>query len=439
LTTEFLLKNKRAYVLSQMRTGKTLCVLWATDFLFHNERIRKVLIICTKTNMRLIWGMEIFENFPHRKYAIAHGTKNERIRAIKSNVEYVIINHDGIKVCYRELIEENFDIVVVDELTAFKNARSDRSKTLQHITSRIRAVWGMTGNVTPNSPTEAFGQAKVVNPNNPFLPRYYSKFRDMVEVQIAPYVWVKKPEADDIVYRILQPAIRYTRAECFDIPPMIHKPIEIEMSQEQRNAYETMKEDAYLAYDRGEINATNSGVMALKLLQISAGAVKDNNGNIMYLDDSPKIEYILSVYEETGKGKLIVASAFRASVERVCETLQKAKVNCKFVHGGISVNRRFDIIREFQFGDLEIMVVQPQAVSHGNCFDATNIIIWHSLVASGETYGQMIDRIISASQTKKQYNEYLIGSKADKHILNILTSKSNMSDGILKLFENRLL
>ena len=439
-TTGFLLCNKRAYVLSEMRTGKTLSVLWALDLLFKSEKIKKVLVVAPLTTLRLVWAKEIFENLPHLRYAIAHGTRNDRIRAIRSDAQVVIINHDGIKVCPDEIVNEGMDILIIDEMTAFKNATADRSKVMQKIAKSFKAVWGLSGNPTPNSPSEAFGQAKIVNPSNPFLPPYFTKFKQMVEMEIAPFMWIPRPEAKEVVHKVLQPSIRFERDQCFDIPPMVHRTVEIEMSKEQQKAYEEMKKQLYIQYDNGEITAVNAGVKATKLLQISAGAVKDDNGNVLYLDDSPKVKYILDVFEnDLGRGKLIVVSAFRASVEKLREQFRKEKIRCDLIYGQISLNERTAIINDFQHGKLQILVVQPQAVSHGLCFDATNFVIWHSLVASGEVYGQMIDRIISASQKKKQYNEYLIGSKADKHIYDILTNKKDFSSAVLEMFSRKTL
>jgi SNF2 family DNA or RNA helicase len=348
------------------------------------------------------------------------------------------MNHDGIKTCPDEIAREKMDIWVIDEMTCFKNGTSDRSKVAQQLSKHFRAVWGMSGNPTPNSPSEAFGQAKVINPNNPFLPRYFTKFKQMVEMEVGPYVWIPRPEAKAVVHKVLQPSIRYTRAECFDIPPMVHNLVEIEMSDEQKKAYEAMKKELYYEYEQGEISASNAGVKAMKLLQISAGAVKDNEGKILYLDDTPKIKYILDTWEnDLGRGKLVVVSAFRASVERLTAVFRKEKIKCELIYGQMSLNQRTSIVNDFQTGSLQILVVQPQAVSHGLCFDATNMVIWHSLVASGETYDQMMVRIVSASQTKKQINEYLIGSKADKNIYNILSGKADFAAGVLEMFANK--
>lgn len=435
-TVEFLIRNMRDFNLSDIGTGKTLSALWATDFLLHNNAIRKILIISTLTSLQLVWAAEIFENFPHRYYAIAHGSKAERIRMIQSNVHYVIINHDGVETVLSELIAEKFDVIIIDESTAYKNASSDRSKAARKLVKNTRAVWAITGNPRPNSPIEVYSQVKIVNPTNPYLPPYFTQFRDMVVQEVAQGVWVSRPNANALVHAVLQPAIRFTRDECLDIPPVLYQYVEGSMSKEQTQAYEEMRRNLYIQYEKGEITASNAGVKVLKLLQISAGVVKDDNGNEFYLDDNEKMNIILETFEELARTKLIVVAAFVGVVKRLKQQFLDKKIKCDMIYGDVSMKYRTNIINDFQKGDLQILVVQPQAVSHSVTLTASSTIIWHSYVASGETYNQMNGRITRAGQTKKQFVKHLINSKAEKRIVEmILNPKMKESQELLNMFE----
>lgn len=436
-TVEFLLRNMRDFNLSDIGTGKTLSALWATDFLFHNKVIKKVLIISTLTSLQLVWAAEIFENFPHRYYAVAHGSKAERIRMIKSDVHYVIINHDGVETVLDELIAEKFDIVIIDESTAYKNASSDRSKTARKLVKNTKAVWAITGNPRPNSPIEVFSQVKIVNPSNPYLPMYFTQFRDTVVQEVVQGVWVSKPNANAIVHAVLQPAIRFTRDECLDIPPVLYQYVDGSMSKEQTKAYEEMRKNLYIQYESGEITASNAGVKVLKLLQITAGVVKDDNGNEFYVDDSEKMNVIMDTFEELGRTKLIVVAAFVGVVKRLKQQFIDKKIKCDMIYGDVPMKQRTNIINDFQKGDLQILVVQPQAVSHSVTLTASSTIVWHSYVSSGETYNQMNGRITRAGQTKKQFVKHLINSKAEKRVVEmILNPKMKESQELLAMFKN---
>lgn len=434
-TAEFLIRNKRAYVLSDLGVGKTLSVLWATDVLFEFGKIRKVLIVCPLSTIRVVWGREIFTHFPHRQWAVAHGTRDQRVYAIRSDVNYVIINHDGLKVVESEIVAEKFDIVVFDELTAFKTVTADRSKCAQRVAKSVRSCWGITGAPTPNSPTEAFGQAKVVNPSNPFLPRYFSKFRDMVEVQVAPYVWVPKPDAKRIVHQVLQPSIRHDRDVCLDLPPVVHHVREVAMSAHQAKVYADIRDELIHSYKKGDVTASNAAVKLSKLLQVSAGTVYDDTGGVLTVDSSPKDDALLEVFDELGRTKMIVVSAFKSSVERLTAFFRSKKIRAEFIHGDIGMNKRAEIMDSFTDRDLQVLVIQPQTVSHGVNLTVSSTIVWQSYVASGETYNQMNGRITRAGQTKKQFVIHLINSKAEAHILRILQDKMRVSDEVLKMFE----
>lgn len=395
-----------------------------------------MLIITPLSTMMSVWAREIFTNFPHRKYAIAHGTREHRANMIRSNADFVIINHDGIVIMEDTIIKEKFDLIITDELTAFKKHTTNRSKALQRIEKTVRGHWGLTGAPTPNSPAEAFGQAKCVNPKNPFLPKYYTQFRGQVEEQVGPFIWQPKADAASIVNRILQPAIRFNRDDCLDIPPCQYEEMVVEFSDQQKKVYDVMKKDLLVEYANGSITAMNAAVKAMKLLQIAAGSVKDDNGQVLHLDASPREEALWEIFEETAKRKLVVFCAFRASIDRLRDYLTKKGAKVGVIHGDVDHKIRGKLINDFQTSDLQILVIQPQSSAHGITLTASHTIVWYSLVPSGEIYGQANGRITRAGQTKKQFIIHLIGCKAEKNILRIVQNKEANSDQVLSMFES---
>ncbi len=433
-TCKFFLLNKRAYCFSDLGTGKTLSALWAADFLFLNKKIRKVLIVSPLSTLQAVWGQEIFQALKGRKYAIAHGTRDYRTSMIQSNVEFVIINHDGVVAMEDVIIREKFDIIIVDELTAFKKHTNERSKAMTRIAKKAKAVWGLTGAPTPNSPTEAFGQARVVNPFNPHLPRYFGQFEKMVVEPLTAFIDVPKVGSSILVSQLLQPAIRFERDKCIDIPPVQYQKTIVPLSSEQRKAYDSMKKELYLEWKEGMITASNAAVKMMKLMQIAAGSVKDDEGRVLKLDSSPRDDELWRIFEETGKTKLVVFTAFRASVEHLVDYFRKKGVKVAHIYGDVSQNLRAQHIRDFQDGDLQVLIMQPQSTAHGITLTASNIIVWYSLVPSGEIHTQANGRITRAGQTRKQYIIYLYGTQVEKRIMQILEGKDNMSTEVLSLF-----
>lgn len=433
-TTSFILKNKRCYVLNDLGTGKTLSALWACDFLLANQKIKKILISSPLSTLQVVWGNEIFFNFPHLRYVVAHGNKLDRITAIRSKVQFVIINHDALVTMQSQLLAEKFDVFIIDEMTAFKNHKTDRSKAAIAIALDCKAVWGMTAEPTPNGAIEAYGQAKLVNPDNPFLPKLYSKFKNMVEEEVSMFVKIPKEGSEKTVFRILQPAIRFERDKCIDIPACQYIDRIVAMTDGQKSAYKDMHKKLLVEFENGLITAANAAVKVMKLTQIASGWVKDDLGVPIELDSKIRLDALWEIFVNTHKSKLVVFSAFRASIVGVTKFFKQKKVNAEYINGGVPQKQRAKLIDDFQNGDLNVIVIQPQSTAHGITLTAADTIVWHSLVPSGEIYSQANGRITRIGQTRKQSIIHLIGCNAEKRIRSILKNKGIMSKEIRDLF-----
>ncbi len=434
-TTKFLITNKRGYVLNELGTGKTMSALWATDFLLKNRVINKVLVVTPLSTMGTVWYDSIRQNLHNKSVGIAHGPKQKRINVIKQQFEYTLINHDGVKILADELIAQKYDVIIIDELTAFKTYSTDRSKAMRRIAKNSKAVWGLTGNVTPNKPTEAFGQAKLVNPDHPDVPRYFTKFRDLVEREVAPRIWVPKDGSENEVFKILQPAIRYKRDDCLDIPDLNQITVNVEMSEDQKKAYDNVRKELMYEYQQDMITASNAGVKLFKLLQIAAGWVKTDSGGIVELDSAPRLDRLFSIYEELEVKKLVVFTSFRASVAGVTKFFQKKGVKVGCIHGSVGQDSRANLIRQFQMSDLQVLVIQPKAASHGITLTASNTIVWHSLDLSGETVSQANGRISRIGQARVQTIYNFVGCATEAHVLRLLTDKQTRATDVLDLFK----
>jgi SNF2 family DNA or RNA helicase len=453
ITVKFLLVNKRALVLNDMGTGKSLAALWACDILMTARKIRRVLIISPLSTMQSVWRNEIMLNMPHRSVGVAHGVKQVRLAILTSQVEFVIINHDGIKILEAEIIAQQFDVIIIDELTAFK-ANSERTKCMKRIAdmqsrklklkdkekvcNRQRhadgGVWGMTGDMAPNSPVEAYNQCEIVVPENQWLPRYYGQFRDACMFKVNDAVWVAKPEAPQIVAMVAQPAIRFTRDQCLDLPDTSYHVMDTELTAEQIQYYDIMRAKAKVDTEAGLITAANAAVKLNKLLQISAGAVKNDEAEVIEIGCKPRMDALEELFLQTPQRKLVIFATYRATIMMIVREMQERgyKVDC--IHGDVNQNKRNMIIGSFQGGDLEMIVLQPQSSAHGITLTAASTILWFSLMPSGEIYHQGNARIVRAGQKRKTFIYMFVSTKAEKHIANILKTKGDLSKEILRLF-----
>jgi SNF2 family DNA or RNA helicase len=452
-TVKFLLSNKRALVLNDMGTGKTLAALWACDILMTAKKIRRVLIISPLSTMQSVWRNEIVLNMPHRRVGVAHGVKQVRLAVLQSQVEFVVINHDGIKILEDEIIAQQFDIIIIDELTAFK-ANSERTKCMKRIAdmqsrsiklkdkvkicNRQRhadgGLWGMTGDMAPNSPTEAFYQCEIVVPESQWLPKYFGQFRDACMFRVNDAVWVAKPEAPQIVAMVAQPAIRFTRDQCLDLPDTSHHVLDTDLTDEQIQYYDIMKRKALVDTDAGSITAANAAVQLNKLLQISAGAVKNDEGEVIEIGCKPRMDALEELFLQTPQRKLVIFATYRATIMMIVREMQARGYKIDCIHGDVPQAKRTLLIGSFQGGDLEMLVLQPQSSAHGITLTAASTILWFSLMPSGEIFQQGNARIVRAGQTRKTFIYMFVSTKAEKHIANILKNKGDLSKEILRLF-----
>ena len=197
-TAEFLTLHKKAFCFNEQGTGKTASVIWAVDYLMNIKVIKRVLVICPLSIMKSAWQQDLFKFAMHRSCSIAHGDAKARKKIIAAGAEFVIINFDGLAVVKQEIIEGKFDLIVVDEANAYKNVMTDRWKVLRDVAATAKGLWMLTGTPAAQSPADAYGLAKLVNPDN--TPRYFGLYRDSVMYKVTQFKWMPKPHAQTVVH-----------------------------------------------------------------------------------------------------------------------------------------------------------------------------------------------------------------------------------------------
>jgi SNF2 family DNA or RNA helicase len=286
-TAAFLTMYRRAFVFSEPGTGKTLSALWAADYLMKLKKVRRVLILCPLSIMHSAWMGDINNSVIHRSAVIAHHPQaSRRIEMIQRDYEIVIANYEGLNLIADEVRNDGrFDLVIVDEANAYKTPTTKRWKALNSILTPSTYLWMMTGTPASQSPVDAYGLAKLVNPDN--VPRFLTAWRDQVMNKITLFKWAPKPDAKDKVHEALQPAIRFTKAQCLDLPPVITMTREVALTPQQRKYYEMLK-DRMLVQAAGEtITAVNAAAGVSKLLQISCGAAYTDDKEVVEFDSAP--------------------------------------------------------------------------------------------------------------------------------------------------------
>jgi SNF2 family DNA or RNA helicase len=431
---------RRAYVLSEMGVGKTRAVLYAYDYLRREGLVNKLLVVAPLSTLTTVWENEVFENFPHLKTQVLYAySKKKRQQLLARPADIYVVNHEGVEVLHTDLwARTDLNAIVVDELAAYRNSRNARWKNLEPLVARSEYAWGLTGSPTPNAPTDAFGQSKLLTPG---LSGYsFKRFKDSTMRQVGTFKWVERPEATSVVHGIMQPAVRFIRSECFDLPPTTYSTRSIVLASDAARHYKKMHDELATQIRNKEITAANEGVKLSKLLQISAGFAYDANGVGVYCGGVERFKEICEIIENAS-GKVIVLSPFRYFVDLLGATLGKLSIgNPKFsvavVHGGTSKARRDVIYADFQkTPSPRVLCAHPATMAHGLTLTAADTVVWASPPTSLELYEQANARITRVGQSQNTLIVHVSGSKVEQQVYARLKRKAALQGALLEMFE----
>lgn len=435
-TSSFLTLNTKAFCFNEQGTGKTASAIWAADFLLKQGVINKVLIICPLSIMDSAWRADLFTFAMHRSVDIAHGPKDKRRKIISGSADFVIINYDGVEIVEDHIQMAGFDLIIVDEATHYKNANSKRWKVLNRIIKPETWVWMMTGTPAAQSPLDAFGLAKMLNPLS--VPRSFSAYREMVMHKITQFKWVPKNNAVNKVHAALQPAIRYSKEQCLDLPEMTYVKREIELTTQQNKYYKAIRNHMLTMAAGEQVTATNAAVTMNKLLQISCGAVYADSGETVEFDIKNRYKVLKEVIDEASQ-KVLVFVPFKHAIDILSEKLFKDKISNGIIRGDVSVSKRTQLFKEFQDTDSpRVLIIQPQAAAHGVTLTAANTIVWWGPTASLETYAQANARVHRAGQRHPCTVVQLQGSAVEKRVYKLLDQRRHIHGEIIDLYNEVL-
>ena len=435
-TVEFLVSNKKAFCFNEQGTGKTASVIWACDYLMKLGVLSRVLIICPLSIMKSAWQADLFKFAMHRRVSVAYGDARKRRAVVASDAEFVVINFDGVGVVKKELLGGNFDLIVVDEASAYKNAQTERWKDLRDLSRQIKGLWMLTGTPAAQSPTDAYGLAKLVNPQG--IPPFFGQFRDKVMYKVSQYRYIQRPEAKHIVKNVLQPAIRFEKKQCIDLPPITYVDREVPMTPQQLKYYRTLTKQMLIEAAGEEITAVNAAVKINKLLQIACGSIYTDMGEVVDFDANTRLNVVQEVVEESSN-KVLVFVPFTHSLDLLKKHLDKAGITSEVINGSVSANGRADIVTRFQNQDTtKVLLIQPQAASHGLTLTAADTIVWYAPCTSVETYLQANARIDRPGQRNPMTIVHIHGSSIEERMYKMLRNNIQNHQQIADLYRQEI-
>ena len=435
-TAALLTMNRRAYVLNGMGTGKTKAALWSWHYLHGRQEAGKLLVVAPLSTLNFTWGREVFQTLPGVKVQVLHGTRKKRLEHLADKTADVyIINHDGLKIIAGDLEKrDDIDALILDELAVYRNGQSTRTKVTRKVTARMKYAWGMTGSPTPNAPTDAWSQCTILTPNT--VPKYFNRFRDDVMNKVTQFKWSPKANALDTVFKVMQPAVRYTLDDVVELPDLVERTVQIEMGPKQAKVYKQMEEHAHTLIDRDEITAMNAGAVLNKLLQISTGYVYTREKDIVALDNDERLTALVDAVNSTDR-KVIVFVPFVHALEGIAKRLTSEGYDIRTVHGGTAKGEREKSFNLFQNTDqVKVLVAHPQCMAHGLTLTAADTIIWFAPLPNLEIFEQANARIRRIGQKHKQQVLMFSATRAEAKMYAKLRAKQKVQNMLLEMFED---
>lgn len=423
-SVEFIKTHPISALLLSCGLGKTITTLTALhDLMFDFFEVHKVLIVAPLRVTR-VWKDEI-EKWSHVgdfRIALVVGTEKERMTALYQPADIYIINRENV--CW--LVENwkfDFDTVVVDELSSFKNGKAKRFKSLMKVRPKVKRIVGLTGTPAGNGLMDLWAEFKVLDMGKR-LGRFISGYRDeyfLPDKRNGQVIFTYKPKdgAEELIYkRINDITISMKAQDHIKMPELVEVEYPVYLNDKERKKYEELKKELVLSLDGGEITIANAATLANKLSQMANGAVYDDDGKVLELHDR-KLEALEDIIEFSNGKNLLVGYWFNHDLKRIEKKLDELGITYA------KLDKSEDIER-WNKGELQVGLIHPASAGHGlNLQEGGSNLVWYGLTWSLELYQQTIARL------------YRQGQKSETVVIQHIITKGTIDESILSALRNK--
>ena len=424
---DYIEKHPVVAVLLDMGLGKTSITLTAlNDLLFDRFEVHRVLVIAPLRVARDTWPAEIrkWDHLSLLTYSVAVGNETERRAALMQPADICIINRENVQ----WLIEDNavpfdFDTIVVDELSSFKSYQAKRFRSLMRVRPKVRRIIGLTGTPSANGLMDLWAEYRLLDMGQR-LGRFIGQYRSSYftpDKRNGQIVWSYKPlpGAEEAIYkRIADITISMKSTDHLQMPELVSSEYEVSLSEEEKQRYDTLKENLLLQLPDGDISVANAASLSNKLSQMANGAVYDDAGGTILIHDR-KLDALEDLIEAANGKPILVAYWFKHDLSRITERLNKLHVPFAKLDSAESIKR-------WQCGELPVALVHPASAGHGlNLQSGGATIIWFGLTWSLELYQQTNARLWRQGQT------------ADTVVIRHIVTKGTIDGRILKVLSTK--
>lgn len=403
--------------------------------------VNEVLVIAPKRVAEDTWSTEIdkWDHLNNLRISKIIGTVQQRRAAVFKDADIYIISRDNVKWLVDNYVDGwKWDMCVIDELSSFKNSKSQRFRALRKVRGYFKRIVGLTGTPAPNSLIDLWPQMYLLDGGERLgktITGYKERFFYPGQRNgYVVYEWKLKENAEDNINKKISDICISMKAEDYlDMPERIDNKVEVQLSKKALDIYKQIERDYILNLNDKDITATNAAALTNKLLQIANGAIYDNEKDYHVVYDE-KIDKLLEIIDVANGKPVLVFYNFKSDKERIIKALDEKKIK-----NYQSLDNSVDI-KNWNEGKIQVALLHPASAGHGlNLQYGGNIIVWFGLTWSLELYQQANARLFRQGQTKSVIIHHLIAKgTVDEDVMTALKNKDINQEKLLRAVKARL-
>ena len=402
--------------------------------MFDSFEVHKVLVIAPIRVASFSWPaeMEKWDHLKEMRYSVAVGTAAERLSALRRQADIYLINRENVQWLVLESgIPFDFDMVVIDELSSFKNHQTKRFKALMKVRPKVKRMVGLTGTPSSNGLMDLWAEFRLLDMGER-LGRFIGQYRtsyfqpDKQNGQVV-FSYRPLPGAEKQIYgRISDITISMKSTDHLRMPELVNSRYTVYLSEKEQERYEELKKDLVLQLPDGDITAANAAALSGKLSQMANGAIYTDTGETVSVHER-KLDALEDIIEAANGKPVLVAYWFRHDFERISERLQKLKIPYARLDTDASIQR-------WNAGEIPVALIHPASAGHGlNLQAGGSTLVWFGLTWSLELYQQTVARLWRQGQSSETVvvQHIITDGTIDGRIMKALSEKDNMQSALI--------
>ncbi len=427
--TNFILENSIAAIFLEMGLGKSVITLTAIlDLCLDSFEVGKVLVIAPLRVARDTWPAEInkWEHLKDLDFAVAIGTEKERLSALKTPASVFLINRENVDwLINKSGLPFDYDMVVIDELSSFKSHTAKRFKSLLKVRPKIKRIVGLTGTPSSNGLMDLWAEFRILDMGKR-LGRYISHYRSAFfqpDKRNQHMIFSYKPlfGAEKEIYELISDiTISMKSVDFLQMPKCLINEVPVSLTVNEHLIYDGFRKEMVIELANEEIDAVNAAVLSSKLLQMSNGAVYDEDKKVHFIHNR-KLDALEDLIEGANGKPVLIAYWYKHDLERIKE---------RFTVREIKTSKD---IKEWNLGEIPVAVIHPASAGHGlNLQSGGSTIIWFSLTWSLELYQQTNARLWRQGQNETVVIHHIITKGTiDEDVMKALKRKEKTQDDLI--------